>query len=66
LDDCCQDKGREVERLVLFTAAGVWLADLSWPDVLVGLLIAALFLRSAARVVREAWPSSGPKPGINF
>jgi Co/Zn/Cd efflux system component len=41
---------------VLIAAAGVWLADSGWPDILVGLLIAALFLRSAARVVREAWP----------
>jgi len=40
---------------VLIAAAGVWLADTGWPYILVGLLIAVLFLRSAARVVREAW-----------
>lgn len=35
--------------LVVWTQAG-------WPDVLAGLVIALLFLRSAARVLRSAWP----------
>lgn len=40
---------------VLLAAAGVWLADAGWPDVLVGALLAALFLRSAARVLRASF-----------
>ena len=39
---------------VLFAAAGVWLARSGWPDILVGLALAALFLRSALYVLREA------------
>jgi Co/Zn/Cd efflux system component len=39
---------------VLFAAAGVWLTHSGWPDILVGLAIAALFLRSALFVLREA------------
>jgi Co/Zn/Cd efflux system component len=37
---------------VLFAAAGVWLTDSGWPDILVGLALAALFLRSALFVLR--------------
>ena len=40
---------------VLFAAAGVWLTHSGWPDILVGLGIAALFLRSALFVLREAF-----------
>jgi Co/Zn/Cd efflux system component len=39
---------------VLVAAAGVWLTDSGWPDILVGLALAALFLRSALFVLREA------------
>jgi Co/Zn/Cd efflux system component len=39
---------------VLFAAAGVWLARSGWPDILVGLALAVLFLRSALYVLREA------------
>ncbi len=39
---------------VLFAAAGVWLTHAGWPDILVGLALAALFLRSAAHVLNEA------------
>lgn len=39
---------------VLVAAAGVWLSDTQWPDVLVGLGIALVFFRSATHVVREA------------
>lgn len=39
---------------VLFAAAGVWLTQSGWPDVLVGLALAALFLRSALAVARGA------------
>jgi cation diffusion facilitator family transporter len=39
---------------VLFAAAGVWLTRSGWPDILVGLALAALFLRSALHVLRGA------------
>lgn len=39
---------------VLFAAAGVWLTHSGWPDILVGLALAALFLRSAMHVLNEA------------
>ena len=41
---------------VLVAAAGVWFTGRSWPDITVGLIVAALFLRSALSVLREAWP----------
>jgi len=50
---------------VLIAAAGVWMIGSGWPDIVVGLLIAALFVRSAVRVLREAWPqfrSAGVRP----
>lgn len=39
---------------VLFAALGVWLSASHWPDVMVGLGIAILFLRSALQVFRDA------------
>src|SRR3989338_178946 len=39
---------------VLFASAGVWLARSGWPDIVVGLSLAALFLRSALYVLRGA------------
>lgn len=39
---------------VLFAAAGVCLTNSGWPDILVGLALAALFARSALSVLREA------------
>ncbi|MCK5092761.1 MAG: cation transporter [Gammaproteobacteria bacterium] len=39
---------------VLLAAAGVWLTHSGWPDILVGLALAALFLRSALFVLRGA------------
>lgn len=39
---------------VMFAAAGVWLTHSGWPDILVGLALAALFLRSALFVLRGA------------
>lgn len=41
---------------VLLAAGGVHLFSSFWPDIVVGSLIALLFLRSAFRVLREAWP----------
>lgn len=39
---------------VLFAATGVWLTHSGWPDILVGLALAGLFLRSALHVLRAA------------
>ncbi len=39
---------------VLFAAAGVWFTNSGWPDILVGLALAVLFLRSALFVLRGA------------
>jgi Co/Zn/Cd efflux system component len=39
---------------VLFAAVGVWLTHSGWPDLLIGLALAVLFLRSALFVLREA------------
>lgn len=39
---------------VLFAAAGVWFTHSGWPDILVGLALATLFLRSAVFVLRGA------------
>jgi Co/Zn/Cd efflux system component len=39
---------------VLLAAAGVWVTASGWPDLLIGGLLAALFLRSAFRVLRSA------------
>ena len=39
---------------VLCAAVGVWLTSSGWPDILVGLALAALFLRSAVFVLRGA------------
>jgi Co/Zn/Cd efflux system component len=41
---------------VLVAAAGVRAFDAGWPDVAIGGIIAVLFLRSALRVIRSAWP----------
>jgi Co/Zn/Cd efflux system component len=39
---------------VLFAALGVWIFNSQWPDLLVGLGIAVLFLRSALHVFKDA------------
>lgn len=41
---------------VLVAAGGVAWFDAAWPDIVVGMLIALVFLRSAIRVLRQAWP----------
>ena len=41
---------------VLVAAASVAVSQSAWPDILVGAAIAVLFLRSAIRVLKEAWP----------
>jgi cation diffusion facilitator family transporter len=39
---------------VLVAAAGVWLTATQWPDLIVGALLAGLFLASGSRVLRSA------------
>jgi cation diffusion facilitator family transporter len=39
---------------VLFAALGVWKLNASWPDLLIGLGIAILFLRTAFAILRES------------
>lgn len=39
---------------VLFAALGVWLTHSGWPDIIIGLALASLFLRSALYVLRES------------
>lgn len=41
---------------VLLAAGGVFALQTGWPDIVVGLMIAALFLRSAVKVLGNAWP----------
>lgn len=41
---------------VLLAAGGVSVFNAGWPDTLVVAIVAASFLRSAFRIVREAWP----------
>ncbi|WP_313912746.1 cation transporter [Tahibacter sp.] len=41
---------------VLVAAGAVAWLGAGWPDIAVGLLIALVFLRSAVRVLRNAWP----------
>lgn len=42
---------------VLLAGAGVALSGRGWPDIVVGAIIALLFLASAIRVIGEAWPA---------
>jgi cation diffusion facilitator family transporter len=41
---------------VLVAALGVWETGAAWPDIMVGLIVAALFVRSALSILREAYP----------
>ncbi len=41
---------------VIVAAAGVWMFNSGWPDIIVGSVIAILFFRSAIRVISQAWP----------
>ncbi len=40
---------------VLVAAGGVWLFSSGWPDIVVGLVLAVLFLRSALRILRASF-----------
>lgn len=39
---------------VFVAAGGVWLSHSGWPDILVGLALALLFLKSSTKVIRSA------------
>ena len=39
---------------VVFATLGVWLSQHAWPDILVGVMIAVLFMHSAIQVIRQA------------
>lgn len=39
---------------VLFAALGVWATDSAWPDIMIGMAIAALFFKSSLSVFRRA------------
>ncbi len=41
---------------VVLAALAVWYWNSPWPDIVTGAIIAAIFLRSAVRVIRAAWP----------
>ncbi|MEQ9662921.1 MAG: cation diffusion facilitator family transporter [Parasphingopyxis sp.] len=41
---------------VVIAAVAVWYLQSPWPDILVAAIIAFVFLRSAVRVLRSAWP----------
>lgn len=49
---------------VLLAAAGVRFFVAGWPDVLVGCVIAALFCRSALRVIGSAWPAVSGRQAV--
>jgi Co/Zn/Cd efflux system component len=40
--------------LVMLAALGVWSTETGWPDVLVAAVLAALFLQSATKILRQA------------
>ena len=45
---------------VIAAAAAVWVFDSGWPDIVVAVVLLAVFLRSAARVLRSAWLELAP------
>ena len=49
---------------VLAAAGAVWLFGSGWPDLVIGALLALLFLRSAARVFRASFAAlrAAPEP----
>jgi len=49
---------------VIAAGAGVGLTGSMWPDLLVGTVIAALFLKSAVYVISKAWAELRDKPKV--
>lgn len=50
----CSQNNVMANRGVLLAAGGVFVTSSAWPDIAIGLLIAAMFLTSALGVLREA------------
>jgi len=50
----CSQNNVMANRGVLLAAGGVFVTSSAWPDIAIGLLIAAMFLSSALGVLREA------------
>ena len=44
---------------VMLAAAGVWGTATAWPDLIVAAIMAALFLYSAAQILKQAWGEFG-------
>jgi Co/Zn/Cd efflux system component len=51
---------------VLFAAVGVWAVGSGWPDLLVGLGLAVLFLRTAVYVLTEAAAGLKPEETVKY
>lgn len=47
---------------VIGAALAVWIFDSGWPDILVAMLLLAVFSRSAIRVLTRAWRELNPAP----
>ena len=47
---------------VIGAALAVWIFDSGWPDILVAILLLAVFSRSAIRVLTKAWRELNPAP----
>ena len=45
---------------VIGAAVAVWAFDSAWPDIVVAVILLAIFLRSASRVLRGAWRELAP------
>ncbi|MCY4013342.1 MAG: cation transporter [Gammaproteobacteria bacterium] len=45
---------------VIGAAVAVWAFDSAWPDIVVAVILLAVFLRSASRVLRGAWRELAP------
>lgn len=52
----CSRNGRDFERRRATRRSRCRPTGRAWPDILVGAVVAVLFLRSAVSVLRESWP----------
>lgn len=50
----CSRNGAIGNVAVMLVALGVWGTETGWPDVLVAVVLAALFLQSATKILRQA------------
>ncbi len=50
---------------VIMAAGGVGVTGAAWPDLLVGVVIAGVFLRSSWAIARSAWPQFTWRPRVN-